>query len=154
MKKTRRKFLKEVCPSVAFAFFGLSFLEACSTDQAEFSGSENEIDDGLGFIQQGNQFTIDLSHSNFTSLTSVGGWFNGHSIGLQMLFLRISENDIQAYDNSCPHNGTRNLWVLDGSRFQCNDHGYSFESENCDGPGLSLNCYGSEIEGSSLIVTV
>ena len=31
--RTRRKFLKEVCPTVAFAFFGLSFLEACSTDE-------------------------------------------------------------------------------------------------------------------------
>ena len=29
--KSRRHFLKEVCPTVAFAFFGLSFLEACSS---------------------------------------------------------------------------------------------------------------------------
>ena len=36
--KTRRKFLKEVCPTVAFAFFGLSFLEACSTDEAQNDG--------------------------------------------------------------------------------------------------------------------
>ena len=34
MKKkleNRREFLKKVCPTIAFAFFGLSFLEACST---------------------------------------------------------------------------------------------------------------------------
>ena len=30
MKKDRRSFLTQVCPTVAFAFFGLSFLEACS----------------------------------------------------------------------------------------------------------------------------
>ena len=29
--KDRRSFLKEVCPTVAFAFFGVSFLEACSS---------------------------------------------------------------------------------------------------------------------------
>ena len=33
--KNRRDFLKEVCPTVAFAFFGLSFLEACSSDSLE-----------------------------------------------------------------------------------------------------------------------
>ena len=35
MKKkleNRREFLKKVCPTIAFAFFGLSFLEACSTE--------------------------------------------------------------------------------------------------------------------------
>jgi len=33
--KDRRAFLKEVCPTVAFAFFGVSFLEACSADRLE-----------------------------------------------------------------------------------------------------------------------
>ena len=33
--KNRRAFLKEVCPTVAFAFFGVSFLEACSADSLE-----------------------------------------------------------------------------------------------------------------------
>ena len=33
--KNRRDFLKEVCPTVAFAFFGISFLEACSADSIE-----------------------------------------------------------------------------------------------------------------------
>ena len=33
--KDRRAFLKEVCPTMAFAFFGVSFLEACSADSLE-----------------------------------------------------------------------------------------------------------------------
>ena len=68
--KSRRKFLKEVCPTVAFAFFGLSFLEACSTDEAEINIPT--IDNELGFIQQENIYTIDLNNSNFTSLEVVG----------------------------------------------------------------------------------
>ena len=49
--KSRRKFLKQVCPTVAFAFFGLSFLEACSTDEAEINNPNG--DNELGFTQQG-----------------------------------------------------------------------------------------------------
>jgi nitrite reductase/ring-hydroxylating ferredoxin subunit len=148
--KSRRKFLKEVCPAVAFAFFGLSFLEACSTDEAQNDGPNN---DGVGFVQDGNVYTIDLTSSNFSSLTTVGGWMNGYSLGLQMLFLRISSDTIQAYSNACPHNGTRNLWELNGDNFRCNDHGNSYSSSDCSGNSGSLNCYNSLIEGDSLIVT-
>jgi len=148
--KSRRKFLKEACPAVAFAFFGLSFLEACSTDEAQNDGPNN---DGVGFVQDGNVYTIDLTSSNFSSLTTVGGWMNGYSLGLQMLFLRISSDTIQAYSNACPHNGTRNLWELNGDNFRCNDHGNSYSSSDCSGNSGSLNCYNSLIEGDSLIVT-
>ena len=152
--KTRRKFLKEVCPTVAFAFFGLSFLEACSTDEAQNDGPDSGGDsDGVGFVQDGNVYTIDLNSSNFSSLDSVGGWMNGYSLGLQMLFLRISNDTIQAYSNACPHNGTRNLWELNGENFRCNDHGNSYSSNDCSGSSGSLNCYSSLIEGNSLIVT-
>lgn len=152
----RRKFLKQVCPTVAFAFFGLSFLEACSTDEASDpinNNDNNENNDGVGYISEGNIYTIDLNSSNFASLASVGGWMNGYSIGLQMLFLRISEDTIQAYSNSCPHQGSRNLWELNGDNFRCNDHGYSF-SNDCSASSGSLDCYTSIIEGNSLIVTI
>jgi nitrite reductase/ring-hydroxylating ferredoxin subunit len=153
--KSRRKFLKEVCPSVAFAFFGLSFLEACSTDEAQIDSPNNGGDnnDGIGFLQEGSVYTIDLTSSNFSALTTVGGWMNGYSLGLQMLFLRISSDTIQAYNNACPHNGTRSLWELNGENFRCTDHGNSYSSSDCSGSSGSLNCYNSLIEGNSLIVT-
>jgi|TARA_B110000444_G_scaffold152370_1_gene142569 nitrite reductase/ring-hydroxylating ferredoxin subunit len=151
--KSRRKFLKEVCPTVAFAFFGISFLDACSTDEAQIETSDNGGDDGLGFLQDGNVYTIDLTSSNFSSLSTIGGWMNGYSLGLQMLFLRVSNDTVNAYSNSCPHNGTRNLWELNGDNFRCNDHGNSYSSNDCSGSSGSLNCYSSLIEGNSLIVT-
>lgn len=144
--KTRRKFLKEVCPTVAFAFFGLSFLEACSTEEAETNGP-------VGFVQNGNVYTIDLTNSNFSALATVGGWMNGHSLGLQMLFLRISNDNIQAYSNKCPHNGLRDDWELSGESFRCNYHGNSYSNDCSDSAG-SLSCYNSLLEGGSLIVTV
>ena len=107
MKKkleNRREFLKKVCPTIAFAFFGLSFLEACSTgddsdndnsggnDQNGGSDNNDNNNNPLGFSSSGSIFTIDLTHPNFSNLSSVGGWMNGYSIGLSMLFLRILEN--------------------------------------------------------------
>ena len=149
--KSRRKFLKQVCPTVAFAFFGLSFLEACSTDEAEINDPNG--DNELGFTQQGNIYTIDLNNSNFTSLETIGGWINGYSLGLQILLLRTANDTIQAYSNSCPHQGTRNLWELNGNSFRCNDHGNSYSTSDCSAGAGALSCYTSLIEGSSLIVT-
>ncbi len=168
MKKkleSRREFLKKVCPTIAFAFFGLSFLEACSTgddsnnynpgnDNQNGGSNNNDNDDNdnpLGYSSSGSVFTIDLTHSNFSSLSSIGGWMNGYSIGLSMLFLRISSDHIQAYTNVCPHQGTQNQWSLQtGNIFRCANHNYSFDS-TCE-TSNSLPCFSTNIDGNNLIV--
>ena len=165
MKKNlenRREFLKKVCPTIAFAFFGLSFLEACSTgDDSDNDNSggndqnggsdDNDNNNPLGYTSSGSVFTIDLNHPNFSNLSSVGGWMNGYSIGLSMLFLRISSDHIQAYTNVCPHAGTQNQWSLQsGNIFKCANHNYSFDS-TCE-TSNSLPCFSTNIEGGNLIV--
>ena len=84
-----------MCPTVAFAFFGVSFLEACSADSlGEDTGDGTSTGDGgssdNGYTKNGSTYTIDLTHSNFSELAQVGGWFNGSDIGIQALFLRMS----------------------------------------------------------------
>ena len=156
-QNSRRDFLKKVCPTVAFAFFGLSFIEACSSSEEseimennENNQNNNETND-FGYSVSGSVFTIDLTNSNFSSLNNVGGWMNGFSIGLNMLLLRISSDHIQAYSNSCPHNGTRNQWSLQsGNIFRCNNHGYTYNSQ-CNNSN-SLPCYSTNIDGNNLIV--
>ena len=167
MKKkleNRREFLKKVCPTIAFAFFGLSFFEACSDSESSViinnnddqnGGSDNNNDndnnDPLGYSSSGSVFTINLNHPNFSNLSSVGGWMNGYSVGLNMLFLRISSDHIQAYTNVCPHQGTQNQWSLQsGHIFRCASHNYSFNS-TCETSG-SLPCYSTNIDGDNLIV--
>tara|TARA_B100000927_G_C16230477_1_gene375217 strand:- start:41 stop:544 length:504 start_codon:yes stop_codon:yes gene_type:complete len=165
MKKkleNRREFLKKVCPTIAFAFFGLSFLEACSagddSDNDNSGGNDqnggsdsNDNNNPLGYTSSGSVFTIDLNHPNFSNLSSVGGWMNGYSIGLSMLFLRISSDHIQAYTNVCPHAGTQNQWSLQsGNIFKCANHNYSFDS-TCE-TSNSLPCFSTNIEGGNLIV--
>ena len=68
MKNKRREFLKNVCPSVALAFFGVTMLEACSS-----GGDDNEVpsngDGGTGnskgYTVSGNTVVITLNNSNF-----------------------------------------------------------------------------------------
>ena len=104
--KNRRDFLKEVCPTVAFGFFGISFLEAWSSDSIEDEpnsattpqnnnggSSNNTGNSGNGYTKNGSTYTIDLTHSNFSSkLLNVGDWMNGQSLGIPVLFLRISSD--------------------------------------------------------------
>ena len=171
--KNRRSFLKEVCPTVAFAFFGVSFLEACSSGDEDVettnpnngggggtgSGTGNT---GTGFTVNGNTYTIDLTHSNFSNPTSnmgsglsnVGGWMNGHSIGIPALFLRISSTEIQAYSNECTHQNKRDWWELidNGSTFRCKHHGSTYATDNCNS---GLKCYNPPpISENTLTVTI
>ena len=104
MKNKRREFLKNVCPSVALAFFGVTMLEACSS-----GGDDNEVPSGgggggnsndKGYTVSGNTVVITLSNSNFSSLNS-NGWMN---FGAEaMLILKIDASTYRAFTNSCPH---------------------------------------------------
>lgn len=175
--KNRRAFLKEVCPTVAFAFFGISFLEACSSDSTEDlsppSGGGNNSgggdsgggdngggsSTGNGFTFADNKYTIDLTHSNFSNLAAVGGWMNGQSLGIPMLFLRVSNDEVNAYTNVCPHEGQQNSWSYQSStnRFRCSAHSNTYP-DDCTTPGSDggpLNCYTTDlVDGNTLKVSL
>mgnify|MGYP003327642467 CR=1 FL=1 len=85
----RRKFLQNTCPTVTFAFFGLSYIQACSKSDDESSSyssnNSNIVPDSTssntsgggtqtssGIVSSGNNITIDLTNSNFSSLSSPG----------------------------------------------------------------------------------
>ena len=74
-KNSRREFLKKVCPSLAFAFFGISFFEACSTDENPSEIDQNNCQEisnpNLGYEIEDCTFKIDLSHPNFSSLAEI-----------------------------------------------------------------------------------
>ena len=161
----RRDFLKEVCPTVAFAFFGMSFLESCSADSLEKdtgAGTTPPTDNGEssdnggssdnGYTKSGSTYTIDLTHSNFSQLVEVGGWMNGSGIGIQALFLRTSSTIIQAYSNRCPAHGQRNQWVkVNNSKFKCNHQGNSY-STDCQ--NTQLDCFNTSLDGDELTLTM
>jgi nitrite reductase/ring-hydroxylating ferredoxin subunit len=162
MKKDRRSFLTQVCPTVAFAFFGLSFLEACSSDSGSGEpegpdpGQGNTGDDGYSI--NGSTVTVDLSNSNFSSISTSGGFKNLLDAGV--LLLRISSNEILAFDNCCPHVGTATQWSYANNKFTCGNHGNSFGIDNanvvnCNSGSTSgnLKSYSTSISGTTLTIT-
>ena len=71
MINKRRKFLTNVCPSVALAFMGVTMLEACSSGGDDSNVGNNGNSGGNtdnGYTVSGNTVVIDLSHSAFASL--------------------------------------------------------------------------------------
>lgn len=158
--KNRRDFLKEVCPTVAFAFFGVSFLEACSSDSLEEdtdNGTTQPTDNGgssdNGYTKSGSTYTIDLTHSNFSSkLLEVGDWMNVGNFGIDILLLRTASDHIQAYTNVCPYHYKKDRWELvNNSTFRCNHQNNTF-STDCDNSSV-LDCYETSLSGNKLTVT-
>ncbi|MDG1213859.1 MAG: Rieske 2Fe-2S domain-containing protein [Flavobacteriaceae bacterium] len=158
--KNRREFLKTTCPTVAFAFFGVSLIQACSSSEEPMptvptnSGQTNT--DTAGVTQNGNTITIDLNAANFSGLATVGSWMNLTSAGV--LLLRVSSDTIRAFDNCCPHQGTKTQWSYGNNTFNCANHGNSFgtgnNTANCNSGATNgdLVSYTSSISGNTLTI--
>ena len=145
MKNKRRNFLKTACAPVALSMFGISVLEACSSgDESAPSADVNSSTDS----ETSSTVTVDLSSSDFSVLSDIGGWKN--YINKNLLLLRISETEIRAFSNVCRHQGTQNKWSHGDGKFTCSRHGKSFD-DTCSG---SLVCFTSAIEGETLKVTI
>lgn len=176
----RREFLTKVCPTVAFALFGVSFLEACSSESTTDPGttgvSEQEdstVDSGStdtsgssgasdtpAYTIDGDTITADLNNAFFDNLKNVGGWMNFTDAGI--LLLRTSTSQILAFNNCCPHAGTSNAWTFSASsnRFTCGNHGNSYGTSqggtaNCSSGATSGNLarYTTTINENQLVVT-
>ena len=166
MKNKRREFLKNVCPSVALAFFGVTMLEACSSggeDDSMNSGGSNNNGGGddngnnnntVGYSVSGNTVSITLNNSNFAKLQD-DGWMN--FTAQNMLLLKIDASTYRAFTNSCPHQGVRDKWSYNTSsdKFVCNQHGNSYPSdcETSGSAGGTLNCYTTSLKDGILSVT-
>ena len=98
MENKRREFLKNVCPSVALAFFGVTMLEACSSggDDSEIPSGGGGNNNDNGYTVSGNTVVITLSSSTFASLGN-NGWMN--FTAQNMLLLKIDASTYRAFTN-------------------------------------------------------
>lgn len=135
MKNQRRDFLKTACAPVALALLGIPLTNACS----------KETDEGDLFNE--GPLEIDLSQSQFQDLQTVNGWVNYQA--KKLLLLRVSNNEILAFNNACPHQGNRNGWSLKGNQFVCSFHGREYNA-NCNS---ALRCYNTSLSGNILTVS-
>jgi len=143
--KNRRLFLKTACKPLVLAALGISVLEACSTEEISDTPSRSSVNSPN--VEKREPLIINLSNSNFSDLTKVGGWKNYTQEDL--LLVRISDNEIRAFDNRCPHQGNRDRWEFDGSSFTCQYHFNSY-STSCSG---SLTCYPTTFEDDVLTIS-
>ena len=145
----RRKFLKNTCPTITFAFFGLSYIQACSKSD----------DDSSSYSSNNSNIVPDnIRNSNFSRLSNPGDFINLTSVGV--LLLKISSSEFRAFDNCCPHSGTKNDWSYSNQEFTCGSHGNKFGIDgnnivNCGSAATSgdLKTYSTSLVGDSLTIT-
>ena len=161
MKNKRREFLKNVCPTVALAFFGVTMLEACSSggdeSPANSGGSNNSggnNNNTSGYSVSGSTVSITLNNSNFSKLQN-DGWMN--FTAQNMLLLKIDASTYRAFTNACPHQGTRTMWSYNTSddTFLCGNHQgvYPTDCTTNGSNGGPLKCYTTSLKDGILSVT-
>ena len=143
--ENRRTFLKTACKPIVLAALGIPLIEACSTEE-DLSETINSTNDSSQQSNTNTELKIDLDDDRFKNLKEISGWVNHTSENI--LLVRISDEEIRVFDNSCPHQGARDQWSFDGSNFTCSRHGNSY-SVSCSG---SLKCYDASLEGNILTV--
>ena len=115
--KNRREFLKNAGSTALFTSLGSSFFISC--DEATEEVNPNPTLEN-GFTQEGNIYTIDLNHSDFSSLKNNGSW-KLFSEG-EMLLVNVGSNIYRAFTNSCPHSGCSDSWGYSNNNFTCTCH--------------------------------
>jgi nitrite reductase/ring-hydroxylating ferredoxin subunit len=139
----RRSFLKTACKPIVLAAFGVPLLESCSTEDETFSYGANQDNNT---IVPRKPVIIDISKNTFSTLQDVGGWLN--YLEENILLVRISEEEIRVFNNSCPHQGNRDKWSYSGGVFECGYHNNTY-SDNCTG---SLTCYDASLDDNILTI--
>tara|TARA_Y100000814_G_scaffold85072_1_gene56989 strand:- start:426 stop:890 length:465 start_codon:yes stop_codon:yes gene_type:complete len=136
MKNQRRKFLKNAGSTALFTSLGSTFFISCD-DTEEVIDPDNNNTSENGFTIDGDTYTIELDHPNFSILKSSGGWLLFNEGG--MLLVNVGQDIIRAFSNSCPHQGCRTSWKYSNNNFTCTCHNAVFTNigERVSGPAPS-----------------
>lgn len=139
----RRTFLKTACKPIVWSAFGIPLLVSCTTEDEASSDLANQ--DNSTIIPK-EPLIIDITEITFSSLQDIGGWLN--YLEKNILLVRIDEDEIRVFNNSCPHQGNRDRWSYSGGVFECGYHNNRF-LDNCTG---SLQCYDTSLDGNILTI--
>ena len=137
MKNKRRKFLKSAGSTALFASLGSSFFISCDDTEEVIIPDDNDNNSENGFTVDGDTYTIDLDHPDFSVLNLVGGWLLFNEGG--MILVNVGQDIIRAFSNSCPHQGCRTSWKYSNNNFTCTCHNAVFTNlgERISGPAPS-----------------
>ena len=137
MENKRRKFLKNAGSTALFASLGSSFFISCDDTEEVIIPDDNDNNSENGFTVDGDTYTIDLDHPDFSVLNLVGGWLLFNEGG--MILVNVGQDIIRAFSNSCPHQGCRTSWKYSNNNFTCTCHNAVFTNlgERVSGPAPS-----------------
>jgi len=148
----RREFAKKTCPALVLSMLGAAILESCYNTKEEsvviVPQEEKEYLDRLkaigiaGYLQVQNKVYFNLKHSTYSKLLTAINFVNDLDNGV--LLLRQSDTSLLAFDNCCPHLGTKNQWSFQSNKFKCANHGNSFGIDS----GQTANCSSNSTYGN------
>ena len=101
----RRDFLQNTCPTITFAFFGLSYIQACSKGDDSVDNQSNVVNNSNGNASNGvsvngNIITVDLSNASFSGLSTALNNVSGIEFAYGKLSYKVNEDaysDINAF---------------------------------------------------------
>ena len=134
----RREFTLKTCPALVLSIVGAAMSESCSSSKNEATvvipQEEKDYLDRLkligtaGFMIDQNKGYFHLKHASYSKLLTAINFVNDLEIGV--LLLRKSDTILVAFDNCCPHLGTKNQWSFQNNKFRCANHGNNFGIES------------------------
>ena len=140
----RREFAGKTCPALVLSIIGITLLDSCDNAKEETAVIvPQEEKDYLvriksigttGFLLVQNKVYFNLKHATYSKLLTATNFVNDLENG--MLLLRQSDTSLLAFDNCCPHLGTKNQWSFQSNKFRCANHGNSFGIDS----GQTANC--------------
>jgi nitrite reductase/ring-hydroxylating ferredoxin subunit len=133
----RREFARKTCPAFVLSIVGVALLESCDNTKEEsvviVPQEEKEYLDRIksigtaGFLQVQNKVYFNLKNGSYSKLLTALNFVNDLDNGV--LLLRLSDTSLLAFDNCCPHLGSKNQWSFQSTKFKCANHGYSYGIE-------------------------
>jgi nitrite reductase/ring-hydroxylating ferredoxin subunit len=134
----RREFARKTCPALVLSIVGVALLESCNNAKEEsvviVPQEEKDYLDRMktigtaGFLLVQNKVYFNLKHATYSKLLTATNFVNDLDNGV--LLLRQSDTSLLAFDNCCPHLGTKNQWTFQSNKFRCANHGNSFGIES------------------------
>ncbi|MEP1152571.1 MAG: Rieske (2Fe-2S) protein [Balneola sp.] len=159
---TRKDFLKRAGSTALFAALGINFVTGCSSSPTDNNSSGNEGGGGntgggsSAITVSGQTTSIDLTHSDVSSLQNSGGWLLITKSSANILVVNIDGSTYRAFSSVCTHTGCTDSWTFSSSEFICNCHGSRFDTQGqvVRGPATSdLPEYGTSVNNDVLTIT-
>ncbi|MBT3385782.1 MAG: Rieske (2Fe-2S) protein [Prolixibacteraceae bacterium] len=143
----RKDFIKKFAVGGSILMAAPAVFNACSDPAEEIIQEEEENN-----TTNPNDIVVDLNHTDFTELKTVGGYAYSGDI----IIFRSGDTQYVALSKICTHEGCTVTYSHDNSEVPCACHGSKFSTTGSvtNGPATtSLKKYTTKVDGTNLIIS-